>query len=186
MSVRLEGAKTLKFAEKFNIVNNDHGRTYKCDFSVSDWKFLFWANLVKKIKIVGLSWNLVSRLIRICRIQWGCQFFYFRPETHFLSKFGPKNQNCQLSWNLVPRLIRICKIQWCCSLFLFYIGSLIRQTAVFNTAFLFCWGEFALELFLGTALKILNNIKLKQTFYFTWINFSLKNLSCQILIELFM
>ena len=131
-------------AEKFNIVNNDHGRTYKCNFSVSDWKFLFWANLVKKIKIVGLSWNLASRLIRIC------------------------------------------KIQWCCSLFLFYIGSLIRQTAVFNTAFLFCWGEFALELFLGTALKILNNIKLKQTFYFTWINFSLKKLSCQILIELFM
>ena len=35
-------------AEKFNIVINDHGRTYKCHFPVFDWKFSFWANLVKR------------------------------------------------------------------------------------------------------------------------------------------
>ena len=29
----------------------------------------FWGNLVQKIKIVSLSWNLVSRLIGMFRIQ---------------------------------------------------------------------------------------------------------------------
>ena len=36
--------------EKFNMVSNDHGRMHKCDFSVFDRKFPFWANLVKKIQ----------------------------------------------------------------------------------------------------------------------------------------
>ena len=42
-------------AEKFNIVSNDHGRTRKCDFPVSDRKYPFWANLLQKIKIFSLS-----------------------------------------------------------------------------------------------------------------------------------
>ena len=33
--------------------------------------------------------------IRICRIQWLCSLFLFRPQIPFLGKFGPKNQNCQ-------------------------------------------------------------------------------------------
>ena len=37
-------------------------------FSVLKWKHPFWANLVKKIKFVFVSWNLVPRLIQICRI----------------------------------------------------------------------------------------------------------------------
>ena len=64
-------------------------------FSILDQKQTFWANLVQKIKIVNLSRNSVSTLIRICRIQWWCHFFCFRLETSFLGKFGPKNQNCQ-------------------------------------------------------------------------------------------
>ena len=36
-------------------------------FSVFDPKYLSWINLVQKIKIVSLSWNLVSRLLRVCR-----------------------------------------------------------------------------------------------------------------------
>ena len=36
--------------------------------SVFDWKYLFWVNLVQKLKNVSLSWNLVLRLIQICRI----------------------------------------------------------------------------------------------------------------------
>ena len=39
----------------------------------------------KKIKAVSLSWNSILRL------------FCFRPETPFLGKFGPKNQNCQFN-----------------------------------------------------------------------------------------
>ena len=43
-------------AEKFNIVNNDHGCTHKCYFSVFDQKYLLRAKLVtKRIKTVGLS-----------------------------------------------------------------------------------------------------------------------------------
>ena len=57
--------------EKFNIASNDHGRMHKCDFSVFNRKYFFWANLVKsKIKTVSVRWNLVHRLLRICRIQW--------------------------------------------------------------------------------------------------------------------
>ena len=77
----------------------------------------FWANLVQQIKIVSLSWNLVPRLFRIWRTQWWFDFFCIRPETPFLGKFGPTNQNCR---NLVPRLFWICRIQWWCWLFLFY------------------------------------------------------------------
>ena len=37
----------------------------------------FWANLVKKIKIVSLILTLLPRLIRICRTQWWCSHFQF-------------------------------------------------------------------------------------------------------------
>ena len=84
MSLQLEGEETLKYrcicrtgAEKFNTVSNNHGRTHECDFSVSDRKYRFWANLVQNIKIVRLSWNLEPRLIRICRIHWLCSLFSF-------------------------------------------------------------------------------------------------------------
>ena len=46
-------------------------------FSVFDRKFPFWANLVQKIKVISLSWNLVPRLIQICKIQWWCSLFLF-------------------------------------------------------------------------------------------------------------
>ena len=52
----------------------------------------FWANLVQKIKVVNLSWNMVPRLIWICRIQWSCSLFPFSTRNAF---FGPKNQNYQ-------------------------------------------------------------------------------------------
>ena len=86
LSLRLEGEETLKYhcvcqppsgTEKFNIVRNKYGRTHKCYLSVFDRKHPFWANLVQKVKIVSLSWNLVPRLIRICRIQWCCSVFLF-------------------------------------------------------------------------------------------------------------
>ena len=34
-------------AEKFNIVNNEHGLMQKYDFSVLDQKYHFWANFKK-------------------------------------------------------------------------------------------------------------------------------------------
>ena len=46
-------------------------------FSVLDRKHPVWANLVQKSKIFSLSWHLVSRLTRMCRIQWWCSLFLF-------------------------------------------------------------------------------------------------------------
>ena len=62
-------------------------------FFVFEWKRPFWANLVQKIKIVTLYWNLVLRLIRICRTHWCYSLFCFWVEISFLGKFGPKSQN---------------------------------------------------------------------------------------------
>ena len=80
MSLPLEGEETLKCrcvcrpgppCGKVYIVSDDHGHTHKCDFSVSDRKYTFRANLVR---------NLVPRLIQICRIQWWCSIFLFYTE----------------------------------------------------------------------------------------------------------
>ena len=65
------------------------------NLSLFDQKHPFWANLVQKIKLVSLSWNLVARLIWKCRIQWWFHFFHFWLELPLLGKLGPKNQNCQ-------------------------------------------------------------------------------------------
>ena len=46
-------------------------------YFVFDDKYLFWANLAQKVKIISWSRNLVARLIRICRIQWYCSPFLF-------------------------------------------------------------------------------------------------------------
>ena len=61
-------------------------------FFIFGWKYPVWDNLVQKFKIVSLRWNLIPKLIQICRIQWYCSVFCFRTETAFLGKFGP---NCQ-------------------------------------------------------------------------------------------
>ena len=63
-------------------------------FFVFKWKCPFRANLAQKVKIISWIWNLVARLIQICRIQWCCSLFCFWVEIPFLGKFGPKNQNC--------------------------------------------------------------------------------------------
>ena len=44
-------------------------------FSILGWKCLSWANLVQKIKIIILGWNLVLRLIRKSK---------FNGDVHFL------------------------------------------------------------------------------------------------------
>ena len=77
--------------------------------SVFDWKYLFWVNLIPKLKNISLSWNFVPRLIQICRIPQWCSLF-FSTGKFFLGKFGPKNQNCQFKLKFCTRLIRICRI----------------------------------------------------------------------------
>ena len=62
---------------------------------VLDWKYSFWTNLVQKIKIVSLSWNLEVTLIRICRIQWWYSLFSFLTGDTLFGKLGLKIQNFQ-------------------------------------------------------------------------------------------
>ena len=106
-------------AEKFNIVSNDHGRSHKCDISVSDRKYHFWAHLAQKIKIISLSWNLVPRLIQISRIQWWYSLVFVSDwNSPFWSNLVQKNKIVSFSWSLLSGLIRICRIQWWYSRFL--------------------------------------------------------------------
>ena len=44
-------------------------------FSDFDRQYHFWVNLLQKIKIVSLFWNLMPEIIWICRIQWRCYIF---------------------------------------------------------------------------------------------------------------
>ena len=84
----------------------------------------FWANLVVKIKIVGLRLNLASRLTPICWSWWWCSFVMLRTKnTLFSRNLVQENKIVCLRWNLVIRLIRICWIRWWCSNFLFRTGS---------------------------------------------------------------
>ena len=62
-------------------------------FSVFDWNYSFWANLVQKITIV--NWNLVSRLFEYVEFNGSVNSACFRLEIPFLDNLGPKNQNCQ-------------------------------------------------------------------------------------------
>ena len=60
-------------------------------FSVLDQRNSFLGNLVQKIKIVSLNWNLVLRLIRIWGIQGWCSLFLFLPINTLLGQIWFKN-----------------------------------------------------------------------------------------------
>ena len=54
-------------------------------FSVFDWKYPSWGNLVQKIKIVNLSWNVADQF-KYAKFNGGIHFLYFKPEIPFLGK----------------------------------------------------------------------------------------------------
>ena len=86
----------LKFGNKINL--NKWNSRMMFTFSVFDHRYLSWANLVRKFKIVCSKLNLIQRLIRIVVIFYSVAYFiYFRLKIATLfAKFGPKNRNCQL------------------------------------------------------------------------------------------
>ena len=53
---------------------------------VFDRNYSFLTNLFQKVNIVSLSWNLMLRLIRICRVQWWSLHFVYLTEHN---RFGP-------------------------------------------------------------------------------------------------
>ena len=55
----------------------------------------FFGNMVLNVRIISLNWNLVPRLIQICRVQRWSSLYCFQWKIPFLHKFGPKSQNCQ-------------------------------------------------------------------------------------------
>ena len=69
-------------------------------FSVFDHKYLFWANLVQKFKIVCSKWNLIQRLIRIRKIHWWCLFYLLKTENSwsFWTNLVLKVVIVSLSW----------------------------------------------------------------------------------------
>ena len=94
-------------------------------FSIFDWKYLSWTNLVQKIKIVSLNWNLVPRLVGICRIQWHCSLFLFKTGNTLFEQIWSKKSKLLVYAEIWYRLIRICRIQWWCSLFLIYTRNTV-------------------------------------------------------------
>ena len=71
----------LNFGTKTN--SNMHNSMVMLTFSVLTKNTLFGQILIQKTKIVQnfkifiLSWNLVPRLFRICKIWWWCSLFLF-------------------------------------------------------------------------------------------------------------
>ena len=84
----------LKFGTETNSIMQN--AMVMINFSIFDWKCSFWANLVQKFKIVSLSWNMIPRVIRICKIQWRYSLFLFKTgNTLFWQIWSKKKQNCQ-------------------------------------------------------------------------------------------
>ena len=92
-----------------------HNSMMAFTFSILYWKYPFLTYLVQKSKVVSLSWKLVPRLIRLCRIQWWCSVFPFSTvNTLFMGNSFQKMKIASLSWDLVHWLIWIFRIQWWC------------------------------------------------------------------------
>ena len=72
------------------LISNTQNPTVMFNFFVFDWKYPFWANLFEKIKIVSLSWKLVSRLNRIRRRQWWCLLLLFWTGNTIFGQIWPK------------------------------------------------------------------------------------------------
>ena len=103
------------------------------------FKNTFCKNLVKKIKIVSLSRNLVARLIWIRWIQLWCSLFQFLTgHTFFGSEMGPKNQNCQFKLKIGIWLIRIWKFNSDVHFFSWSTGSILFLEICFNNQ-IDCW-----------------------------------------------
>ena len=112
--------------------------------------FPFLPNLVQKIKIVSLSWNVLPRLIWICRILWwySC-FLFYTGNTIFYCLCGCAG-------------IETWKLGSCHQHSFFILLQWVRSLIVFVH-------------FLKHFFK-----NLRQTFYFTWISFLLESVSDQI------
>ena len=113
-----------QFDLKFGICTNPNMQNSVVifTFSVLDQKHPFVANLVSQFKTVFFSkWNLVPRLIGICRIQWCCSLFHFwTGNVFFWANLVQKIQNCLFKLEFFTWLIRMWRIPWWCSFLCFW------------------------------------------------------------------
>ena len=63
--------------------------------SVFERKYSIWTILIKKLKILTLSENLVPRVIQICLAQWCCSLFPSPLTNTFFGQIRSKKQDCQ-------------------------------------------------------------------------------------------
>ena len=102
----------------------------------------FWGNLVQKIEIVSLQWNLIPRLIRTFRIQWWRSLFLFIPEILFLRKFGPKNEDWQFKLKFGTQnnsnmqysmtMLTLSVLDWKCS----FGGNLVQKVKIVSLSWI--------------------------------------------------
>ena len=135
-------------------------------FSVFDHKYPFWAHLLRKNKIFSLSWNLESRLVRICTIQWLCLLFLL--QTLFASFMQKICWHFDVTWLISQKLNLLeTESQW---LFLFY------QIRLFCMLFSFFYFEplvaplfmqlFFSNIYVSSKNKGADLMKTAQLFYF--------------------
>ena len=121
----LRSSKCLKTTAELTFTTQ---KAYVCSpwtgCSFFDWNYLFWVNLVQKLKIISLSWNFVPRLIQICRVPWWCSLFLFATGNTFLDKFDSKNQNCQFELKCRTRLSEYAEL---CRKYVVFTSSILDQ-----------------------------------------------------------
>ena len=76
------------------------------------FRFRLEVACLRKLGLKSLSWDLVSRLIRICKTPWWFSLFLLKTEIRFFAKLSYKDQIVSFSWNLVLRLIQTCRIHF--------------------------------------------------------------------------
>ena len=143
-------------------------------FPVFDRKYPFWANLVKKVKIISWNWNLVPRLTN-SNMQNSMIKFPFSAlvrQYMFWANLVQKIKMVSLRWNLILKPIQICRIQWWSSLFYIFgrkysvrdqkYPSWENLVQIVNIYCLFCfWSEMP---FLGKFGPKCQNCQFKAKF----------------------
>ena len=95
--------------------------------------------MVQKFKFFHSKWNLLFKIIRICRIQWWCSLHLFQAgNTLFGQVWSKKIEIVSFSWNFVLNLIQIWRIHCWFSLFqslnggIFFMANFISEIVSFS------------------------------------------------------
>ena len=100
------GLSTLQWVKKNFMVSENTGSNWGIQglFMINnDFSTLFWVKLAKKITIVSLRWNLVTRIIWIYQILWWCSLFQFWTENILFGQIWSKKSKLSVydeTWHL--------------------------------------------------------------------------------------